>query len=125
MRLSNFCIKCQITDENPPAQADYDEWKRKHSPNYPKNFNGTVNTMEDACDIRIWERSVEDHTICYTSMLCDGDSKSFDAICGAKVYGDVEITREDCVNCISKRMGTTLRKLSAEGSQVTRFFNKW
>ena len=112
--LSNFCLKCHITDENPPSQADYDEWKRKHSPNCPKNFNGTANAMEVECALRIWKRSVADHKIRYTSMLCDGDSKSFDAICEAKVYGDVKITKEDCVNHISKRMGTALRKLSAE-----------
>ena len=56
-------------------------------------------------------------------MLCDGDSKSFDAICEAKVYGEVEVTKEDCVNHISKRMGTALRRLSveakAQGSSIS------
>ena len=112
--LSNFCIKCQTTDKNSLPQADYDQWKRKHSPDCPKNFNGTANAMEVECALRIWKRSVEDHKIRYTSMLCDGDSKSFDAICNSKVYGDVQVTKEDCVNHISKRMGTALRKLSAE-----------
>ena len=31
-----------------------------------------------------------------------------------KVYGTVEMQKEDCVNHVSKRMGTALRKLSAE-----------
>ena len=36
-------------------------------------------------------------------MLCDGDSKSYDAISEAQVYGpDVIIKKEDCVNHISK-----------------------
>jgi len=121
--LSNFCIKCQTRKDNPPAQAEYDEWKQKHSPNCPKNFNGTANAMEVECALRIWKRSVKDHKIRYTSMLCDGDSKSFDAICEAKVYGEVEVTKEDCVNHISKRMGTALRRLSveakAQGSSIS------
>ena len=100
-----------------------DEWKQKHSPNCPKNFNGTANAMEVECALCMWKRSVEDHKIRYTSMLCDGDSKSFDAICEAKVYGEVEVTKEDCVNHISKRMGTALRRLSveakAQGSSIS------
>ena len=112
--LSNFCMKCQTTDKNSLPQADYDQWKRKHSPDCPKNFNGTANAMEVECALHTWKRSVENHKICYTSMLCDGDSKSFDAICNSKVYGDVQVTKEDCVNHISKRMGTALRKMSAE-----------
>ena len=48
-------------------------------------------------------------------MLCDGDSKAFDAVTELKVYGeDVAITKEDCINHVSKRMGTALRKSVAE-----------
>ena len=48
-------------------------------------------------------------------MLCDGDSKSFNTVSVSKVYGDnVEITKEDCVNHVAKRMGTALRNLKAE-----------
>ena len=49
--LSNFCIKCLVRNENPPAQAEYNEWKEKHSPNCPKNFNGTANAMEVECAV--------------------------------------------------------------------------
>ncbi len=112
--LSNFCLKCQLASENPPAPGDYEEWKQNHSPNCPKNFNGSANAMEVEAALRLWKRSVADHKLRYTAMLCDGDSKSFDAVCEAKVYGKVKICKEDCINHISKRMGTALRKLSAE-----------
>ena len=57
-------------------------------------------------------------------MLCDGDSKSYDAISEAQVYGpNFIIKKEDCVNHISKRMGTALRNLvseaKAKGSSVS------
>ena len=49
----------------------------------------------------------------YTTMLCDGDSKSYDSVKAQNVYGDVSITKEECINHVSKRMGTTLRNLVA------------
>ena len=93
---------------------DLEEWKKKHSSNCPKNFDGSSNAIEVECALRIWKRSVENHKPRYTAMLCDGDSKAYDAVCEAKVYGAVEIQKEDCVNHVSKRMGTALRKLSTE-----------
>ena len=48
-------------------------------------------------------------------MLSDGDSKSFDALVQANVYGEnVSILKEDCVNHVTKRMGTALRNLTSE-----------
>ena len=79
--------------------------------------------MEVGCASCMWKRSIEDHKIRYTSMLCDGDSKSFGAICEAKVYGEVDVTKEDCVNHIARRMGSILRRLSveakAQGSSIS------
>ena len=38
-------------------------------------------------------------------MLCDGDSKAFDAVNSQSVYGaEKPITKEDCINHVSKRM---------------------
>ena len=111
--LSNFCLKCKIADEKDDSE-ELDEWRAKHKQNCLKNFNGSANAMELECALRLWGRSVEDHKMRYTAMLCDGDSKSFDAIVEKKVYGDnVEIVKEDCVNHVSKRMGTALRNLVA------------
>ena len=57
-------------------------------------------------------------------MLSDGDSKSYDAVSSAEVYGkDKKITKEDCINHVSKRMGTALKKLvdssKAQGSTIS------
>eukprot|EP00112_Aurelia_sp_Birch-Aquarium-sp1_P022795 Seg6549.1 transcript_id=Seg6549.1/GoldUCD/mRNA.D3Y31 product="hypothetical protein" protein_id=Seg6549.1/GoldUCD/D3Y31 len=106
--LSNFCIKCKIAEN----EGTSDEWKAKHAENCPKNFHGTSNAMEVECAKRLWRRSVERSKLRYTTMLCDGDSKSFDAVSGDEVYGkDKKLEKEDCINHISKRMGTGLRKL--------------
>ena len=47
-------------------------------------------------------------------MLCDGDSKAFDAETDLNVYGPGNlIQKEDCINHVSKRMGTALTNLVA------------
>eukprot|EP00794_Sanderia_malayensis_P018474 gene18474-biopygen15564 len=70
--------------------------------------------MEVEAAKNLWERSVEQHKLRYTTMLCDGDSKAFGAVNELKVYGDdVEIEKEDCINHVSKRMGTALREVVA------------
>ena len=57
-------------------------------------------------------------------MLCDGDSKSFQAVSDLQLYGDdKQIKMEDCINHVSKRMGAVLRKLietsKAEGCPIS------
>ena len=106
--LSNFCFKCKAAEEKEIDPV----WKQKHSDNCPKNFDGSAGAMEVACAERLWSRSVEHHKLRYTAMLCDGDSKAFDAVTKLAVYGaDAKIEKEDCVNHVSKRMGAALRNL--------------
>eukprot|EP00795_Rhopilema_esculentum_P009797 gene9797-18359_t len=48
-------------------------------------------------------------------MLSDGDSKSFDRLKEMDVYGkDIEISKEECINHVSKRMATALNNLVQE-----------
>ena len=105
--LSNFCLKCKIAEDMPEDQA----WKEKHKSNCPKNFGGTSNAMEVECAIKLWQRS-KNLKLRYQTMLCDGDSKAYDAVVEASVYGkDFVVEKEDCINHVSKRMGTALRNL--------------
>ena len=108
--LSNYCNKCKIA-EGLPVDA---EWKAKHAVNCPKNFDGTANAMEAECAERLWKRSIVKNKFRYTTMLSDGDSKLYDAIIALEPYGEnVYIDKEDCVNHVSKRMGTALCTLVA------------
>ena len=98
----------------PADKPDNPEWRQKHEANCPKNFNGSSNAREVECTLRLWKRSGERHKLCYTAMLCDGDSKAFDAVVAAEPYGpDIQIENEDCVNHISKWMGTAVRNIVA------------
>ena len=106
--ICNFCHKCKIAADKPHDPV----WEQKHKLNCPKNFEGTSNAMEAESALRMWKRSVQKNKLRYTTMLCDGDSKAFDCVVDANVYGeDVSLSKEDCVNHVSKRMGTALRNL--------------
>ena len=107
--LCNFCHKCAAAASQPNDPS----WERKHLEDCPKNFNGSSNAMEVESALQLWGRSVEVNKMRYTTMLCDGDSKSYDSVKAHSVYGDVSITKEDCINHVSKRMGTALRNLVA------------
>ncbi len=82
--------------------------------------------MEKECAMQLRTRSVKDHELRYTTMFSDSDCKAFDSLVGAKVYGDsIQIFREDCINHVSKRMGTALRNLiSASKGQRRAFTGK-
>ena len=48
-------------------------------------------------------------------MLSDGGSKSFDRLKEMDVYGkDIKISKEECINHVSKRMATALNNLVQE-----------
>ena len=109
--LSNFCLKCKIAASSPGSTEVLDN---KHTENCPKDFEGSANSMEVECALRIWRRLEQKHNLRYTVMLSDGDSKAYDSVVSDKPYGqDIAIEKEDCVNHISKRMGTALRNLVA------------
>lgn len=67
--------------------------------------------MEVEAGLILFQRSLQKHNLRYTTILCDGDSRTFEAIKQARTYGFVEVQKEDCVNHVQKRMGTALRNL--------------
>ncbi|GFV08003.1 uncharacterized protein TNCV_4785341 [Trichonephila clavipes] len=63
------------------------------------------------CSSIIFQRSETSRKACYTQYLGDGDSKGFLTIKEAKVYGDTEVEKLECVGHVQKRMGTRLRNI--------------
>lgn len=105
--LSNFCLGCKrAPPENDPG---YSAWKANHV--CQKNTESKSGQMEPEAAVALFERSLARHGLRYTTILCDGDSRSFHALEDAKVYGYVNIAKEDCINHVQKRMGTALRNL--------------
>ncbi|GFU00664.1 uncharacterized protein TNCV_4818291 [Trichonephila clavipes] len=61
--------------------------------------------------LSIFQRSETSRKACYTQYLGDGNSKGFLTIKEAKVYGDTEVEKLECVGHVQKRMGTRLRNI--------------
>ncbi|GFX49514.1 uncharacterized protein TNCV_4901561 [Trichonephila clavipes] len=64
--------------------------------------------------LKLWQRS-EDTGFRYTTLLSDGDAKTNQYLNTKEVYGpEIKIKIEDCINHVSKRLGTSLRKAVKE-----------
>ncbi|KAM7295256.1 hypothetical protein ISCGN_024761, partial [Ixodes scapularis] len=111
--LSNFCLGCECGPQ--PGNPEYDEWKARHL--CQKNTTCKAGQMEVEAALILFQRSLSLHSLRYTTMLCDGDSRSYHAIEEAKVYGYIEVEKEDCTNHVQKLMGTALRNLVQKHKQ--------
>ena len=76
---------------------------------------GSAGMMEVEAAQVLWLRSVERHKLRYTVLLSDGDAKTFNQLTTIKPYGeDVQIDKEECINHVSKRLGSALRNVVAD-----------
>lgn len=84
------------------------------------NFTGKAGAMEKEGAVRLWSRSTH-HQMKYVTFVGDGDSSAYKAVCtlndGQGPY-DVPVIKEECINHVSKRLGTRLRKLKKETSET-------
>lgn len=90
-----------------------------HKPNCAKNFQGKSGAMEGEAAVRIWGRSVQNNKIRYVTFIGDGDSSAYRAVTNLKPYGDITVKKEECINHVSKRVGTPLRKLREQSKVIT------
>lgn len=75
-----------------------------------KNFGGSANAMEVQAAGVIFSRSVELHKLQYVTMLCDGDAKAYNHVAALQLY-DKDVSKEDCVNHVAKRLYAGIEKL--------------
>lgn len=73
--------------------------------------------MEVEAALTLFRRSLSKHGLRYTNIVCDGDSRTFVALCQDQTYGFIPFTKEDCINHVKKRMGTALRALVTKGKK--------
>ena len=92
---------------------DFKRWHNTHK-DCNINYVGNSGAMEvEAAEI-LWSRSMEKHNFRYTTVLSDGDSRTYKRLCDLDVYDGIPITKEECVNHVGKRMSTALRNLTKE-----------
>ena len=66
----------------------------------------------------MFQHSVEVHSARYTEFLGDGDSKAHKLITEQAVYGDVEVTKLECVGHVQKSLGSRLWSLKKRLGQT-------
>ena len=117
--MSKYCQKCETTGKKMEELGPnaYEVWFREHQPDCKKNFEGSSGMMEVEGARQLWTRSVAQHKLRYTTILSDGDCKTFSKLQNERPYGDVLVKKEECVNHVSKRMGTALRNLITDNKK--------
>ena len=90
----------------------HEQWQENHKVDSQKNYDGSADSMEAECAKRLWNSSVEKLNLRYKAVLSEGDSKSYDVIVNENIYGPENgVEKEECVNHVSKQMGTALNNL--------------
>lgn len=69
----------------------------------------------------LFMRSLGWHNLRYTTVLSDGDSCTYLTLQEKRVYGFIDIDKEDGVNHVQKRMGTALRNLVKQSTKPWAF----
>ena len=116
--LSKYSQKYETTVKKTEAVGllAYQVWYQDHiMSECQKNSDGSSGMMEVEGAKVLWLRSTAEK-LRYTTILSDGDCKTYNKLC--KPYGpDCPIVKEECLNHVSKRLGTALRSLVSDCSK--------
>ncbi|GFV71055.1 uncharacterized protein TNCV_946481 [Trichonephila clavipes] len=113
--MSKLCIECEhaksCLGEN---SAEFHVWYEGLISSCAINHVGSSCAMEPEAALKLWQIS-EDNGFRYTTLLSDGDAKTYPYLNTKEVYGpEIKIKKEECINHVSKRLGTSLRKAVKE-----------
>ncbi|KAH9371996.1 hypothetical protein HPB48_022807 [Haemaphysalis longicornis] len=110
------CCPCQLLLGCTLGPKENDEgyaaWLVDHAPVCQRNIDVKAGQMEVEAALLLFQRSLEKHKLRYTTMLSDGDSKTYHALTTNEVYGYIKVAKKDCINHVHKRMFAALRTLS-------------
>ncbi|GFU25741.1 uncharacterized protein TNCV_5103451 [Trichonephila clavipes] len=113
--MSKRCIECEHAKSGlGENSAEFHVWSEGHISSCAINHVGSSCAMEQEAALKLWQRS-EDSGFRYTTLLSDGDAKTYQYLNTKEVYGhEIKIKKEECINHVSKRLGTSLRKAVKE-----------
>ena len=77
---SKFCSVCSSHHQMDETSQEFMDWWEVHQSEYGCNYIGSSSWMECKGALSIWEQSVEKYKLCYTSLIADGDSKTYNLI---------------------------------------------
>lgn len=113
--MSKLCRYCDKAKATLGCDTDaFKSWFAEHEETCDKNHYGSSPAMEVAAAEILWCRS-EAIGFRYVKFVGDGDCKTRKRLHERLPYGpDIQITKEECLNHVSKRMGTALRNIVSE-----------
>ena len=112
--LSKFCQACTTAKkELGESSPEFFYWKEGHAMDCQQNYEGSSGGMEVVAAERLWKRSIK-YGLRYTTLLSDGDSKTFLHLKKLNVYGPIAVKKEECVNHVAKRLRTGLTQVSKQ-----------
>ncbi|KAJ4430592.1 hypothetical protein ANN_19180, partial [Periplaneta americana] len=105
--LSRYCGVCAQQRKRIAIESEeFKLWRKNHKEEgkCDINFYESSNAMEVEAAKRIWQRSVDLCKMRYTSLLSDGDAKTYKSLQELSVYGEeVNNEKEECLNHVAKR----------------------
>lgn len=112
--LSKFCTQCnQIEASCLDTDSDeYQQWYTAHKRFCDKNCDPNMpsGNMEVESAKIMFSRSIRLSNFRYLRMVSDGDAKTISALTSLDPYQGQIVQKEECVNHVSKRLGTALRQ---------------
>ncbi|XP_070174264.1 uncharacterized protein [Littorina saxatilis] len=118
--MCTYCQVCESTGQKlfQEKPEEYAAWLVDHLDKCEVNYKGKLYLFAQKYLNRVyfkfkWKQPVSNtNKLRYTTLLSDGDSKTFTELNDIKPYGeDIHIDKEECVNHLSKRLGTALRNM--------------
>ena len=94
--MSKECREC-IGWRGKEKTKEFEHWWDGHQHKCHANFEGSSGAMDAAGCVRIFERSVEQYDLRYMEFLGDGDSKAYNELTEASVYGEKVVAKLECV----------------------------
>ncbi|KAJ4425721.1 hypothetical protein ANN_27917 [Periplaneta americana] len=94
--MSKSCRKCDHARQRYKNPQDFKMWYDIHKEECDINHTGSSGAMEIKAAIKMWNRS-QDFGLRYSSLLSDGDAKTFNKLCELEPYGpEHKIEKQEC-----------------------------
>ena len=114
--MSKYYKVCAMKgDKMDKNSREHREWKQQHESECEQNYEGSSPAMEQEGAKVVFARS-EEKDLQYVEFLGDGDSKAYEE---AKKFVTYNISKVDCVNHVSKRIGSSLRELKKKAPPLS------
>ncbi|KAH7943987.1 hypothetical protein HPB52_014151 [Rhipicephalus sanguineus] len=103
--LLRYCRGCRGAPD--PSDGGYGDWAVNHK--CLKNIDCNAGRMEVEAALILFRHSLDKNGLRYTTILSDGDSRTFHALNEESVYGYIDIEKKDGLNHVIRDMLSELR----------------